>query len=78
MQSANAGHFTWSEWVECFSKEVAATTAIEAGGGLPKTYYQQWLAAAENIMVAKGVTSPDQLAARKFSMSIAGSAHQLG
>lgn len=77
VQLANAGHFTWGEWVECFSKEVAAATAVEAAGGAPKTYYQQWLAAAENIMVAKGVTSPDQLAARKFSMSIAGSAHQL-
>ena len=77
VQLANAGHFTWGEWVECFSKEVAAAAALEAAGGLPKTYYQQWLTAAENIMVAKGVTSPDQLAARKFSMSIAGSAHQL-
>lgn len=77
VQLANTGHFTWGEWVECFSKEVAAATAIEAAGGTPKTYYQQWLAAAENMMVAKGVTSPDQLAARKFSMSIAGSAHQL-
>jgi nitrile hydratase accessory protein len=77
VQLANAGHFTWGEWVECFSKEVAAATAIEAAGGAPKTYYQQWLSAAENIMVAKGVTSPDQLAARKFSMSIAGSVHQL-
>lgn len=77
VQLANAGHFTWGEWVECFSKEVAAATAIEAAGGAPKTYYQQWLAAAENIMIAKGVTSYDQLAARKFSMSIAGPAHQL-
>ncbi len=73
----NAGHFTWAEWVECFSKEVAAATAVEAAGGVPKTYYQQWLTAAEKMMVAKGVTSFDQLTARKFSMSIAGSAHQL-
>jgi nitrile hydratase accessory protein len=73
----NAGHFTWAEWVECFSKEVAAATAVESDGGIPKTYYQQWLTAAEKMMVAKGVTSFDQLTARKFSMSIAGSAHQL-
>lgn len=77
VQLANAGHFTWGEWVECFSTEVAAATAVEAAGGTQKTYYQQWLNAAENIMVAKGVTSADQLAARKFSMSITGSAHQL-
>ena len=62
----NAGHFTWAEWVEYFSKEVAAATAVEAAGGVPKTYYQQWLSAAENMMVAKGVTSLDQLAARKL------------
>ncbi len=73
----DAGHFTWAEWVECFSKEVAAATAVEAAGATPKTYYQQWLTAAENMMVKKGVTSFDQLAARKFSMSIAGSTHQL-
>ena len=73
----NAGHFTWAEWVECFSKEVAEATTVESEGGIAKTYYQQWLTAAEKMMVAKGVTSFDQLAARKFSMSIAGSAHQL-
>jgi nitrile hydratase accessory protein len=73
----NAGHFTWAEWVECFSKEVAEATAVEAAGDTPKTYYQQWLTAAEKMMVAKGMTSFDQLSARKFSMSIAGSAHQL-
>jgi nitrile hydratase accessory protein len=77
VQLASAGHFAWGEWVECFSKEVAAATAVEAAGGTPKTYYQQWLSAAENIMVAKGVTSVDQLTARKFAISITGSAHQL-
>ena len=77
VRMTNAGHFTWAEWVECFSKEVAEATAVEAAGDTPKTYYQQWLTAAEKIMVEKGVTSFDQLAARKFSMSIAGSAHQL-
>jgi nitrile hydratase accessory protein len=77
VRMTNAGHFTWAEWVECFSKEVAEATAVEADGATPKTYYQQWLTAAEKMMVAKGVTSFDQLSARKFSMSIAGSAHQL-
>ncbi len=77
VQLANAGQFTWAEWVECFSKEVAAAAAVEAAGGAPNTYYQQWLTAAEKIMIAKGIASADQLAARKFSMSIAGSAHQL-
>jgi hypothetical protein len=34
---AEAGHFTWREWVECFAREVAAATAVEAEGGVPKT-----------------------------------------
>ncbi len=36
---ADAGHFTWSEWVECFSKEVAAASAQEAEGKCAPTYY---------------------------------------
>ncbi len=74
---AQSGYFTWSEWVECFATEVAAATAMEAAGGAAKTYYQQWLNAAETLMIAKGVTSRDQLAARKFAMSSAGPTHQL-
>jgi hypothetical protein len=26
------GHFTWAEWVDCFSKEVAAATEAAAAG----------------------------------------------
>ena len=74
---AENGYFTWSEWVECFSTEVAAATAAEVAGGSVKTYYQQWLNAAENLMISKGVTSRDQLAARKFALSSAGPTHQL-
>jgi nitrile hydratase accessory protein len=72
---AEAGHFTWSEWVECFSKEVAAATAIEAANGRPKTYYEQWLDAAERMMIDKGVTSKEQLIARRFAIGAVGSTH---
>lgn len=74
---AEAGHFTWSEWVECFSKEVAAATAVEAAGGRAKTYYEQWLDAAERIMIAKGVTSREQLVAKRFAIGAAGPTHVL-
>lgn len=74
---AEAGHFTWPEWVECFSQEVAAATAVEAAGGRPKSYYEQWLDAAERIMVAKGVTSKEQLLAKRFAIGAAGPAHVL-
>jgi nitrile hydratase accessory protein len=74
---AQAGHFTWSEWVECFSGEVAAATAVEAAGGTPRTYYEQWLDAAERLMVDKGVTSRAQLAAKRFAIGAVGATHVL-
>ena len=74
---AEAGHFTWPEWVECFSKEVAAATEVEAAGGRPKAYYEQWLDAAERIMIEKGVTSKEQLVARRFALGVTGPAHVL-
>ena len=74
---AQEGHFTWSEWVECFSREVAAATAIEAAGGQPKTYYEQWLNAAETLLIDKGVTSREQLIARRFAIGSVGTTHVL-
>ena len=74
---AQAGHFTWTEWVECFSKEVAAATAVEAAGGSAKTYYEQWLDAAETLLVDKGVTSRQQLLAKRFAISAVGTTHVL-
>jgi nitrile hydratase accessory protein len=77
VQLSSAGHFAWSEWVECFSGEVHAATALEANGQPAPSYYEQWLAAAEKIMIAKGVTSPDQLAARRFAVGVVGTTHRM-
>ena len=77
VQMAEAGYFTWAEWVDCFSREVAAATAIELGGGKAKTYYEQWLSAAETLMIDKGITSAAQLAAKKFAIGAVGTAHVL-
>lgn len=74
---SESGHFTWKEWVDCFSQEVKKADAIEAAGGTPKTYYEQWLDAMETIMIDKGVTSKTQLAARRFAIGSVGSAHVL-
>jgi nitrile hydratase accessory protein len=74
---AQSGHFGWSEWVECFSREVAAATAIETAGGQPKTYYEQWLNAAETLLIDKGVTSREQLIARRFAIGSVGTTHVL-
>ena len=69
VELAQAGYFTWGEWVECFSKEVAAAAADEAKGKCALSYYEQWLNAAEKMMISKGVTSAGQLAAKKFAIS---------
>jgi len=75
VQLSSAGQFSWSEWVECFSQEVSAATALEAAGRPAPSYYEQWLAAAEKIMIAKGVTSREQLAARRFAVGVVGTTH---
>jgi nitrile hydratase accessory protein len=72
---AQAGHFAWSEWVDCFSREVAQATAAEASGAPAKTYYEQWLDAAEALLVAKGVTSLPQLTAKRFAIGAVGPTH---
>ncbi len=70
---AQAGHFAWGEWVDCFSQEVARATAAEASGAPAKTYYERWLDAAETL--AKGVTSRPQLQAKRFAVGAVGPAH---
>jgi nitrile hydratase accessory protein len=75
VELSRAGHFSWSEWVECFSVQVAAASAAEAAGRPAKTYYQQWLDAAESLLAAKGLASREQLAARRFAVGAIGTAH---
>ncbi len=72
-----AGHFTWPEWVEHFSREVAAATEIEAAGGQPPTYYEQWLSAAETLLVDKQITTREQLLARRFAIGSVGTTHAM-
>ncbi|SAL81213.1 Nitrile hydratase beta subunit [Caballeronia arvi] len=61
------GRFTWSEWVDCFSSHVERATTAEAEGRAAKTYYEQWLDAMEELLVRKGVTSSEQLYAKRLS-----------
>jgi nitrile hydratase accessory protein len=77
LKLTSAGHFTWSEWVDCFSVEVRAATAAEASGQTAPTYYEQWLAAAEKLLIAKGLTSSEQLLAKRFAITSVGPAHLL-
>ena len=77
VELARSGHFGWSEWVEYFSKEVAAATAVEAAAGTPNTYYEHWLNAAETLLIDKGLTSREQLFAKRFAIGSVGTAHAM-
>ncbi len=47
-----AGVFTWPEWVDALSAEIAS-----AGADTDKPYYALWLAALEKLVAGKGVAS---------------------
>ena len=58
------GCFTWSEWVEHLSREIAAagdTSDQDAN----EVYYRHWLSALEKIVATKELLTPDELADRK-------------
>jgi nitrile hydratase accessory protein len=58
------GVFTWTEWAQTLGAELAAATARgEPDDGTH--YYEHWLAALEKLAAEKGVTSFDELLARK-------------
>lgn len=52
---SEAGHFTWSEWSEALGREVSACQ---------QPGYEQWLAALEGLLVAKGLMSEAERTAR--------------
>lgn len=56
------GCFTWSEWVEHLSREIATAGATDTTGA---DYYRHWLTALEKLVTAKGVLSTQDLAERK-------------
>lgn len=61
---AEAGYFTWSEWVEVLSQEIK--TAQERGDpDLGDTYYQHWLNALERLCTAKGLVGREEMCQRQ-------------
>jgi nitrile hydratase accessory protein len=58
------GHFTWKEWAGALADEIKAA----GGRGEPDDgarYYYHWLAALERLVVAKKLSDPAALLARK-------------
>lgn len=58
------GHFTWMEWSAALADELKASAARgEPDDG--SHYYHCWLTALEHLVVAKGLSDPAALLARK-------------
>ena len=53
------GLFSWSEWSQALSSQIAAAQTPETDNG--ETYYQHWLAALETLVAAKGLSSREEL-----------------
>jgi nitrile hydratase accessory protein len=58
------GHFTWPEWAQYLSAEIAAESDAAPGDTIG-TYYRQWLAALEKLVADKGLASVSEMAGRK-------------
>lgn len=54
------GVFTWEEWAQVLSQEIVAAQAA-GDADLGDTYYRHWLCALERLVVAKGVSSKQEL-----------------
>ena len=68
------GQFTWQEWVDVFSGEIAADRER-----VPATpYYELWLTAAEKLLAAKALVSGTTLVATRAALVEAQRQAQLG
>ncbi len=58
------GHFTWPEWVQYLSAEIASSIDGGAGNSLD-IYYRQWLSALEKLVADKGLASAREMSQRQ-------------
>lgn len=63
---AEAGLFSWAEWVACLGEQIRASELASANGSRERAYSEQWIDAAETLLVRKGLTSVEQLRARRL------------
>lgn len=54
------GAFTWTEWAEALSSELALDPTDDGS-----RYYEHWVAALERLTNARNLTAPHELEARK-------------
>ena len=55
------GLFAWREWADTLAQRISAAQ-VAGDPDRRDTYYQHWLAALEDILARKGVTTVDELA----------------
>lgn len=55
-----SGAFTWTEWADALSAELATDPADDGG-----RYYDHWVAALEALATRHGLAAPSELATRK-------------
>ena len=60
LQLHRRGLFTWREWADALASEIAATPPAH-GRDPADLYWQQWLAALEQLVAAKGAGSMGEL-----------------
>ena len=63
------GYFTWSEWSLALGAQLGISQSGESAGA--SAYYQCWLTALERLIVAKGLSDPQSIAARTQAWSSA-------
>lgn len=56
------GLFTWPEWAEALSAEIARAQA-DGDPDTGETYYRHWLRALEGLVIRRGVASPEAIEA---------------
>lgn len=71
------GCFSWKEWADYLSREIKVA-ATRDDPDLGDTYYHHWLAALEQLLMDKGVTSTIELQTRKQQWDVAARATEHG
>ena len=59
------GYFSWTEWAEALSAELAAAVERDEADEDGSEYYQHWVATLEKLVTAKGLTGAPELFERK-------------
>ena len=60
------GHLTWDDWVRTLAEEISASPQC-ADEDAELAYHRQFLTALEKIVATRGLTTPEEMQARKLA-----------